>query len=251
MLTNDYSPEWFSLFLQDLDPARTEREVAFIDQHLVPGSRVLDLPCGSGRHARALAALGHRVVALDRNASLLGPPGPSLAWVCADLRALPLGRGQFDAILCLWQSFGYFDAEENADLLRRWAELVPPGGRLLLDVYHRSFFEAHQGERRRKHRDVSIRERCRMEGDRLVVELAYEDLGGGDRFEWQLFTPEDLEEMASLCGWQLRLACTGFDARQKADPGQPRIQYLFVRPAAGSLRTGSAAPTQGKVEVER
>jgi len=34
---------------------------------LAPGSRVLDLACGSGRHARLLAAAGHQVVAVDRD----------------------------------------------------------------------------------------------------------------------------------------------------------------------------------------
>jgi SAM-dependent methyltransferase len=38
---------------------------------LVPGGEVLDLACGSGRHARHLAALGHAVVAVDRDAAAL------------------------------------------------------------------------------------------------------------------------------------------------------------------------------------
>jgi SAM-dependent methyltransferase len=37
---------------------------------LAPGSEVLDLACGSGRHARALAALGCRVDAVDIDAGL-------------------------------------------------------------------------------------------------------------------------------------------------------------------------------------
>ncbi|MDX9706375.1 MAG: methyltransferase domain-containing protein [Azospira sp.] len=39
---------------------------------LVPaGGEVLDLACGSGRHARLLAGLGHRVEAVDRDAAAL------------------------------------------------------------------------------------------------------------------------------------------------------------------------------------
>jgi SAM-dependent methyltransferase len=33
-----------------------------------PGSDVLDVACGGGRHTRLLAALGHRVIAVDRDA---------------------------------------------------------------------------------------------------------------------------------------------------------------------------------------
>jgi SAM-dependent methyltransferase len=232
MHTNAYSPEWFSHFLRSVDPAQTVREVAFIHQQLEPGSEVLDLPCGSGRHARLLAAQGHRVVGLDRDASLLGPPADSLLWVCADLRALPLGGNRFDAVLCLWQSFGYFGARENADLLRQWSELVRPGGRLILDIYHRGFFEARQGERWMETSRGPVRETRFMRGDRLVVELTYGASGGGDRFDWQLFTPEALDALASRCGWQLRLACSGFDAHQAPSPEKPRVQYVLERAAA-------------------
>jgi len=40
-----------------------ERHLSF----LAPGGRVLDLACGSGRHARLLAARGYKVVAVDRD----------------------------------------------------------------------------------------------------------------------------------------------------------------------------------------
>jgi SAM-dependent methyltransferase len=233
MPTNVYSPEWFSFFLYPISSEQTAREVQFVDQQLEPGSCVLDLPCGSGRHARLLATQGHRVIAIDRESTLLGPSGDtSVAWICADMRALPLPLGRLDAIVCLWQSFGYFDAEENATLLQRWAALVRPGGRLMLDLYHRSFFEANQGERRIEHGGDQIRETKIMHGDRLVVELAYENHGGGDRFEWQLFTPEELTELASRCGWELHLSCTGFDPKQAPDSRQPRVQYVLSRSIA-------------------
>jgi 2-polyprenyl-3-methyl-5-hydroxy-6-metoxy-1,4-benzoquinol methylase len=38
---------------------------------LMPGGRVLDLACGSGRHTRLLAAAGHPVLAVDRDAAAL------------------------------------------------------------------------------------------------------------------------------------------------------------------------------------
>ena len=38
---------------------------------LVPQGEVLDLACGSGRHARHFAALGHNVLAVDRDGAAL------------------------------------------------------------------------------------------------------------------------------------------------------------------------------------
>lgn len=230
MLANSYSTEWFTLFMARVSPERTVREVEFVAQHMEPGCRVLDLPCGTGRHAHLLAQRGHHVVAVDRDAALLGTPAAgSVDWICADMRALPLAGGRFDSIICLWQSFGYFGARENEDLLREWAAIVRPGGNLILDLYHRSFFEAHQGERRMDQGGSSIRERRSMHGDRLVVELTYSGLGFGDRFEWQLFTPETLEQLAGRCGWRLRRACSGFDPRLAPDPQRPSVQYVLER----------------------
>jgi SAM-dependent methyltransferase len=233
MLANRYSAEWFSHFLHGIPREQTAREAAFVDRHLEPGSLVLDVPCGAGRHARLLAARGHRVIGIDRDPSVLGPAADrSVSWLCADMRAVPLAPGRADAILCLWQSFCYFPAGENAALLRRWADLVRPGGRLVLDLYHREFFTAHQGERWVEHPSGRIRETRAMQGDRLIVDLAYAGQRGGDRFEWQLFTPEEMERLAARCGWQLQLSCAGFDVAQAPDPGRPRVQYLFRRSTA-------------------
>jgi SAM-dependent methyltransferase len=55
---------------------------------LVPSGEVLDLACGSGRHARLLAALGHPVLALDRDpAALAACTGPGITTLQHDLEA--------------------------------------------------------------------------------------------------------------------------------------------------------------------
>ena len=68
-----------------------------------PGSRVLDLACGGGRHARLLASLGHAVEAVDRDAQavsrLAGLAG--ITAVCADLEngPWPYAARRFEAIV--------------------------------------------------------------------------------------------------------------------------------------------------------
>lgn len=54
----------------------------------IPPGRVLDLACGSGRHARWLAAAGHTVLAVDRDANLLDDlSAPGIATQCIDLES--------------------------------------------------------------------------------------------------------------------------------------------------------------------
>jgi SAM-dependent methyltransferase len=71
---------------------------------LIPGGEVLDLACGSGRHARHLQALGHAVVAVDRDpAALAAASGPGIITSEIDLEeegaAWPFGSQRFAGIV--------------------------------------------------------------------------------------------------------------------------------------------------------
>jgi SAM-dependent methyltransferase len=53
---------------------------------LIPQGEVLDLACGGGRHARLLAASGHRVLAADRDLEALHKAaGPGISTLLVDL----------------------------------------------------------------------------------------------------------------------------------------------------------------------
>jgi SAM-dependent methyltransferase len=71
---------------------------------LMPPGEVLDLACGSGRHARLLAGLGHPVLALDRDpAALEQAAGPGIQAMQYDLEAegvaWPFQTGRFAGIV--------------------------------------------------------------------------------------------------------------------------------------------------------
>ena len=54
----------------------------------IPGGETLDLACGSGRHAKLLASLGHSVLAVDRDAnSLAAAAGPGISTLQIDLES--------------------------------------------------------------------------------------------------------------------------------------------------------------------
>lgn len=100
-------------------------------QHLLrEGGSVLDLACGSGRHVHWLAARGHRVTALDRDAqALAGLQGVAAELVCADIEAgpWPLPGRQFDTVLVtnyLWRP-----------LLPQVLASLAPGGVLLYETF--------------------------------------------------------------------------------------------------------------------
>jgi SAM-dependent methyltransferase len=95
--------------------------------------RALDVGCGEGQLARALADRVPAVVELDRDAPTLdrarraGGPG-GLAYVLGDLLDAPFPPGSFDLVA----SIATLHHGDTGTGLRRLRDLVRPGGRLVV-----------------------------------------------------------------------------------------------------------------------
>lgn len=125
--------------------ADTAEQLEFLQRRLggLPrGSRVLDLPCGHGRHATELARWGLSVTGADLSETFLhhaadtaAQAGVSLALLRADMRVFPLASSSFDAAICMFTSLGYFatDAEHQA-VLDQFARVLKPGAPFVLDL---------------------------------------------------------------------------------------------------------------------
>jgi SAM-dependent methyltransferase len=102
------------------------------------GVRVLDVPCGEGRIAGRLAALGCHVVGVDNNAGFLRLAReryPRVDFAERDMRRLDYEES-FDLVVNWYTSFGYFDAATNDALLASLARALRPGGHLIVDLYN-------------------------------------------------------------------------------------------------------------------
>jgi ubiquinone/menaquinone biosynthesis C-methylase UbiE len=122
------------------DLGRDRHEVArLIDLLGLPaGSRVLDVPCGQGRHAHLLAEAGFDVDGLDLSRDLLERArkrgtGKTLRYTRGDMRALPARwTRRFDAVVNLFTSFGFFLLPSDDDrVVGEWARVLKPGGTLV------------------------------------------------------------------------------------------------------------------------
>lgn len=143
------SPEWWESFFDDkyldeyaplFDPENDRREVArLIDILELPtGARILDVPCGQGRHSHLLAEAGFDVDGLDYSKVLVKAAksrgtGRTLRYTVGDMRKMPARwRGRFDAVLNLFTSFGFFDHPDEDELVvREFARVLKPGGLLV------------------------------------------------------------------------------------------------------------------------
>lgn len=233
-LSNSYSPQWFDFFHLGIAEGRTSKEVDFICAvaPLPKFRRALDVCCGAGRHARALAALGYCVTGIERDAAAIGKArdlGGGPEYVEADVRDYRPKKAAYDLAIIMSQSFGHFDAATNRDLLGRLASGLRPGGRVILDLWNPEFFVGHQGKRDLEMAAGIVRERKRVKGDQLFVDLTYPD-GTQETFEWQLFTAEEMRSLGELVGLALVNAGTDFDTARKPNAENPRIQFVLQKP---------------------
>ncbi|MGH7308444.1 MAG: SAM-dependent methyltransferase [Candidatus Rokuibacteriota bacterium] len=107
------------------------------------GARVLDAPCGFGRHAVEFARLGCQVTGVDFNETELGraraaaaKAGAAIRLVEQDMRDMDFAS-EFDLAVNLFSSIGYFTDDEDRLLLDRFWRALAPGGVFVIDTRNR------------------------------------------------------------------------------------------------------------------
>ncbi|MDO9455949.1 class I SAM-dependent methyltransferase [Nocardioides sp.] len=119
------------------DPATREAWRQLLAAHLpMPPSDVVDLGCGTGTLSVLLADAGHHVRGLDLSPAMVErardkatDAGHDVAFTVGDAAEPPYDAASADVVLCrhvLWA------LPEPAAVLRRWVDLLRPGGRLVL-----------------------------------------------------------------------------------------------------------------------
>lgn len=122
-------------------------EAAFVAKLVgAEDGRLLDVACGTGRHAREFAALGFDVTAVDYNEELLAVArerSPDISFQHGDMRALPEPAEPYHVVTCLFDSIGYPLADEQiVAALRSLARQLAPGGVLAFEFLHAPAFLA-------------------------------------------------------------------------------------------------------------
>jgi len=147
---------WFNELAAFLGPAYlrnaftkgTEQEVEFLvgALGLEAGERVLDVGCGPGRHAVALARRGIEVVGVDLSEDFVALARDAAAaeevparFDVADVRDLAYDA-EFDAVICLCQGgFGLLGGRDEPRAMERITVALRPGGRLALTAFSAAF----------------------------------------------------------------------------------------------------------------
>ena len=153
--------DWFnSPYYHQLYFERNEMEAkAFIHRLLAllnppPGSRMLDIGCGKGRHAQAIAEKGFDVTGIDISPAMIEEAGKlekdNLHFYVHDMR-LPFRINYFQYVFNFFTSFGYFNTlREHQDAIRTMCAALKPGGCLVIDYLNAHFVEDHLVHKEKK-----------------------------------------------------------------------------------------------------
>lgn len=151
---DDVFAEHFSFLFPPTWDETAQRDAQFIHDQLGlrEGASVLDVGCGDGHHAIALAKLGLNVTGVDNSLAMLlaaaqhkeaaGVDEQRVTFMHGDMRRLPRDR-EFEAVICVGTTFGYFEEEQNRQCLQEMFDRLAVGGRLLLHVFNRDFVAPH------------------------------------------------------------------------------------------------------------
>lgn len=231
-----YKDIWKSLIPQKL----TDAEVAFMMQsaNLQPGSRVLDIMCGFGRHAIGLARNGCQVTAIDNLATYINELSTiavqdQLPIECIQQHVLDFNSpNQFDLAICMGNSLNFFDRRDTLKILRLINDHLKIGGKLLInswsiaEIVIKDFITDHTGKK-----------------DEITIETKSEYLFQPSRIETtNIFTLPDgtteekkaidyvfsfaeMEAMLVESGYSL-VSAESIPGRKKFTLGDPRIYIV-------------------------
>jgi len=237
---SEWFESWFGEEYAALYPHRDDSEAAravtLIATNLGsrPVNRVLDLACGSGRHARYLGARWWTSgVDLSEVMLRMAKRGDVPArLVRADIRELPYRDASFDLVVNLFTSFGYFetDAEHEKVMCDVW-RLTKPGGTFVLDFFNvaeiKRNLEPYDDDASIKGGKVVQRREITADGRFVVKHISIKAEGKEFVERVRLFTRDELVAMLGRAGFSVEANYGDYGGEPFTDTS-PRV-ILFAR----------------------
>ena len=233
-----FDTEYYHLLYNNRDESEAERFITNILDHLkLPqGSKLLDIACGKGRHAKAISDRGYDVVGVDLSPNSIEEANKmaneQLSFFVQDMRE-PFRENEFDAAFNFFTSFGYFDSEDdNKRAAQSMTDNVKNDGLLLIDFVNKAHavanIKAKQKEEQQRG-DVHFEIERKFEDGRYIKNITVCDEEHCSRFQESLqsLTKEDFMCYFEPLGMKLERAFGDYDLNEYNEDRSPRLILLF------------------------
>jgi SAM-dependent methyltransferase len=158
------------------------REAAFVSDLIRKHSQgnaktLLELACGTGRHAFELEKLGYKITATDYSRDLLAVATENakkqrskVEFMLQDMRELDLPEKNFDAAYCLFDSIGYVQSNQNIlQVLGAVRAHLRTGGVFVFEFWHAAAMLRNYEPRRERNWQLDDAQLKRISKTRLDV----------------------------------------------------------------------------------
>jgi SAM-dependent methyltransferase len=241
-----FGPGYLLEYEETIPAERTLQEVAFLEKILAlqAGTKILDMPCGHGRHAVELAKRGYNVTGVDLNRFFLQKAKEAAAkeGIALDLKQGDMRNtwfdSDFDVALNLFTALGYF--KNDADDLHVFENLsrsLKRGGLFFIDFINHD--RTMRNFRRRDWRQLP-------DGSMLLIKRKHDPVtakniehritipeGGEPRkmieVICRMYTPIELIKMGAAAGLRFKEAYGDFEGGELSIDS-PRVLLVFEKP---------------------
>ena len=137
-----FDEKYVKTYVDIVTPSITEMQSSFLIEKLglMRKSNILDLACGQGRISLELARRGHSVLGCDYSEQFVATARSAARrerldarFIRRDMRSLTY-EYEFDSVISIFTSFGYFDDADNVKVLTGISRALKPKGKLLIDI---------------------------------------------------------------------------------------------------------------------
>jgi cyclopropane fatty-acyl-phospholipid synthase-like methyltransferase len=243
MEKEEWYVDWFdSKFYHLLYNHRNYSEANFfIDQlckklKLHEGSKVWDMACGKGRHAIALSKKGYNVTGTDLSKNSISSANEHsnshLHFLVHDMRS-PFRENNFEAVLNLFTSFGYFtDPQDNINVFRNVSNCLVKNGSFVLDFFNSARIESTpEQEYDEKRNDITFRIKKTVGSDAVKKEISFKHDGHHFKFEERvaLLRMPDFETFAEAAGLKIHHCFGNYQLEDFDERSSDRLIIIFKK----------------------
>ena len=205
---------------------------------LNPGSSVLDMACGAGRHSIVFAKKGFRVTAVDLSSRLISEAKQNaqaasviINFVLSDILDYETNE-QFDLVVNLFTSIGYFENEdENYSVISKACKFLSKGGYFVIDYFNKDFLLKNLIPTSIiSENGIKITQNRSIKGNRVVKKINIENDGTIDKYyeSVRLYSYEEIKNMLTRSGFKITNEIGDFHGSQFEKNSSPRL-ILFAR----------------------